>query len=106
MDLNYAMSYRITTLEIEQAAVRAERARMAAEHGDQIVRTDGLVRRALQALSGRRGARRSSAREAVSARQAAPVPAVATASADLAPVEPAMDDVRAGELVGCAPHAA
>ncbi|GAA4489145.1 hypothetical protein GCM10023171_29630 [Microbacterium panaciterrae] len=70
MDLNYAMSYRITTLEIEQAAIRAERARMAAEHGEQIVRRDGLLRRVLRGIAARGAARRSAGTARVARRAA------------------------------------
>ncbi len=102
MDLNYAMSYRITTLEIEQAAIRAERARMAAEHGDQIVRSEGLVRRALRAIAARRAASRTAA---APVRTPAQAPADQTPLAEVVP-EAAPADVPAGELVGCAPHTA
>ena len=113
MDLNPAMGYRITTLEIEQAAIRAERARMVAEHSEQIVRRDGLVRRMLRRVAGRWSA------EAVSGDAVAEVPTtapVAPASAASAPVpvrvpqpaadQPAADDARADELIGCSPRAA
>ena len=50
MELNYAMGYRITMLELEQAAIRAERARVLAENPDMIVRRDGMLRRALQRI--------------------------------------------------------
>ena len=115
MELNYAMSYRITTLEIEQAAIRAERARMAAEHPDMIVRRDGILRRVL---------RRPQNGRTVAAPATAPAPtpglaaaAVATAApvavpegriAELVPAASASagDHTRAGELVGCGTSAA
>lgn len=43
MDLNPYLAYRVSTVEIEEAARRAERARMAAENADQIVRRPGLL---------------------------------------------------------------
>ena len=54
MDLNTYMGYRVTEQEIAQAAVRAERARVAAEHRDQVVPRIGIVRRALTALTSHR----------------------------------------------------
>lgn len=122
MELNYAMSYRITTLEIEQAAIRAERARMAAEHADMIVRRDGFLRRMLGRLQGRRAevvpapapaqATTAPAEPAPASRaSASAVPAAATAPAPIAGPVPAAsvqteDDARASELVGCGSHAA
>ncbi|MGN8026593.1 hypothetical protein [Microbacterium sp. 22242] len=112
MDLNYAMSYRITTLELEQAAIRAERARVVAEHADMIVPRDGILRRVLRRLRARRAG--------VPAPVAGP-PATASVSAPPAPRRgdaaatpesvPAAsahteEGDRRGELVGCAPHAA
>ena len=116
MTMHPSMSYRITTLELEQAAVRAERARMAAEHADQIVRRDGILRRALRRLQNS-PATATAVRPAV---PAAPVPATATAVAEApvpaAPVaqlasatveaSTAAGTARDRELVGCAPHAA
>lgn len=108
MTMHPSMSYRITTLEIEQAAIRAERARIAAEHADQIVRRDGIVRRALRRLQNSRAT-------ATAVRPAVPATAVAEAPAPAAPVaELASATVEAStagaardrELVGCAPHAA
>ena len=127
MTMHPSMSYRITTLELEQAAVRAERARMAAEHADQIVRRDGILRRALRRLQNS-PATATAVRPAVPAAPVpatvtavaeAPVPAAATAVAEApipaAPVaqlaSPTVEASTAGaardrELVGCAPHAA
>lgn len=128
MTMHPAMSYRITTLEIEQAAIRAERARMAAEHADQIVHRDGILRRTLQRLQNRR----ATAAVVRAAAPAAPTNATGvsagalapTASAPVAPgvtapagplgafasatvgTESAADGARDRELVGCAPHAA
>ncbi|VXB48586.1 conserved hypothetical protein [Microbacterium sp. 8M] len=133
MTMHPSMSYRITTLEIEQAAVRAERARMMAEHADQIVRRDGILRRALRRLQASAGtsttARTASdapavpaaaARPAEPAQDAAPAapverpaaPAVASAAPLAEPAsasvatDRAADEVRDRELVGCASHAA
>ncbi len=116
MTMHPSMSYRITTLEIEQAAIRAERARIAAEHADQIVRRDGILRRALRRLQNSR-ATATAVRPAVPATAVAEAPAPATVSAPVpaAPVaELASATVEAStagaardrELVGCAPHAA
>jgi len=110
MTMHPSMSYRITTLELEQAAVRAERARMAAEHADQIVRRDGILRRALRRLQNS-PATATAVRPAV---PAAPVPATATAVAEAPVARLASATVEAStagaardrELVGCAPHAA
>ncbi|WP_295014080.1 hypothetical protein [uncultured Microbacterium sp.] len=107
MDLNPAMGYRITTLEIERAAVRAERARMAAEHADQLRPVDGRLRRALRALSARRT-------RATGAEVSVPVTTirsdVAAPASSAAPVARTAQDARVAsperELVGCAPHAA
>lgn len=120
MELNYAMSYRITTLEIEQAAIRAERARMAAEHADMIVRRDGFLRRMLGRLQARRAevvpapapAQAATAPVAPApASRATAVPAAATTPAPIAGLVSAAsvqteDDARASELVGCGSHAA
>ena len=116
MELNYAMSYRITTLEIEQAAIRAERARMAAEHPDMIVRRDGILRRVLRRpQNGRTVAAPATVPAPTPGRAAA---AVATAApvavpevgriAELVPASSASADdrARAGELVGCGTSAA
>ena len=106
MELNYAMSYRITTLEIEQAAIRAERARMAAEHADMIVRRDGFLRRMLSRLQGRR-AEVVPAPAAVTPVLAPAVTAPAPApAAQLAELVSASDETRDRELVGCVSHAA
>ncbi|SFR52881.1 hypothetical protein SAMN04488591_1762 [Microbacterium azadirachtae] len=127
MTMHPSMSYRITTLELEQAAVRAERARMAAEHADQIVRRDGILRRALRRLQNS-PATATAVRPAVPAAPvpatatavaeapvpAAPVPATATAVAEAPVAQLASATVEAStagaardrELVGCAPHAA
>lgn len=126
MTMHPSMSYRITTLELEQAAVRAERARMAAEHADQIVHRDGILRRALLRLRAGRIAPAAApvvpAAPAAAPGEAAPVVPAVTASA----AEPAVRvAVIAGpraerasaagapgadsddrELVDCAPHAA
>ena len=77
MDLHPSMSYRISTLEIEQAAIRAERARIAAEHADQIVRRDGILRRMFP--------RRQTGRAAKAAVETAAAPAVAPAAPAAAP---------------------
>jgi hypothetical protein len=128
MTMHPSMSYRITTLELEQAAVRAERARMAAEHADQIVRRDGILRRALRRLQISRAtataapravpatpASESPAPSTATAVAEAPAPAPASEPAPVAPVaqlaSATVDASRAGaardrELVGCAPHAA
>lgn len=126
MELNYAMSYRITTLEIEQAAIRAERARMAAEHADMIVRRDGFLRRTLGRLQARRTevvpaattpapavpatASPASAAPAPSPEPAAPSPELVPAApiAELVPAASAQaeEGARASELVGCGSHAA
>lgn len=112
MELNYAMSYRITTLEIEQAAVRAERARMAAERAEQLVPRDGFLRRMRRRLrSDRRvlvpaAPAEASVASAAIARPSTPAEATATASvSELVPATP-VEDARAGELVGCGSHAA
>lgn len=127
MTMHPSMSYRITTLEVEQAAIRAERARMMAEHADQIVRRDGILRRILRRLQVSAGASTTArpAPEALvvptavarpaepaqdAAAPAAPVerpaaPAAPLASATVA-TDPAADEVRDRELVGCASHAA
>jgi|GEM_PF-3457256 len=87
MDLNYAMShYRITTLELEQAAIRAERVRLAAEHADMIVRRDGALRRVLRRLQARRA-------EAT------------TVGAAEAPVAPAVSEAIVAEAAASAPMA-
>lgn len=54
MDLNTYMGYRVTEQELAQAAVRAERARVAAERPDQVVPRTGIVRRTLAAFAARR----------------------------------------------------
>ncbi|SDL60548.1 hypothetical protein [Microbacterium azadirachtae] len=108
MTMHPSMSYRITTLEIEQAAIRAERARIAAEHADQIVRRDGIVRRALRRLQNSR-ATATAVRPAVPATAVAeaPVPAAPVAELASATVEASTaGTARDRELVGCAPHAA
>ncbi|WP_336649171.1 hypothetical protein [Microbacterium sp. MMO-10] len=124
MDLHPSMSYRISTLEIEQAAIRAERARIAAEHADQIVRRDGILRRMFP--------RRQTGRVATAAVETAAAPTVAPAAVEtaaaptVAPAAPAAvpasaaapaiepaaqvasasDETRERELVGCVSHAA
>ena len=103
MDLHPSMSYRISTLEIEQAAIRAERARIAAEHADQIVHRDGILRRALRRLQGGRVARAAAGEPAA---PVAPASAATPAVAPAAPFAPATDETRERELVGCVPHAA
>lgn len=108
MDLHPSMSYRISTLEIEQAAIRAERARRAAEHADQIVHRDGILRRALHRLQARRvasGAAPATAAAAPATTAAAPrttaaVPATTPSAA------PSTEPGRDRELVGCAPRTA
>ena len=103
MELNYAMSYRITTLEIEQAAIRAERARMAAENADMIVHRDGILRRALRRLQ----TRRAEVAPASAAEASAVAPATqAVAPAQVAELAPASDETLDRELVGCVSHAA
>ncbi|MCE4026743.1 hypothetical protein LXM50_12265 [Microbacterium sp. Au-Mic1] len=109
MELNYAMSYRITTLELEQAAIRAERARMAAENADLIVRRDGILRRALRRLQARRAAVVPA--PAVETREAETAVATPAASAvapttQIAELVSASDETRDRELVGCVSHAA
>lgn len=120
MELNYAMGYRITMLELEQAAIRAERARVLAENPDMIVRREGMLRRALRRIWTRRAdavpaapaalevpGLEAAASGAASAEVLAidtPVAVIDLASA--APMESAVEEARAGELVGCTPHAA
>ncbi|MBS1697787.1 MAG: hypothetical protein JST25_05210 [Actinobacteria bacterium] len=114
MDLHPSMSYRISTLEIEQAAIRAERARRAAEHADQIVRRDGILGRLRNRLQMRRVASAPAAAETAAApafvAPAAAAPAaVAPAAAPSArgfEAAPSADPAHDRELVGCAPHAA
>ncbi|WP_251448198.1 hypothetical protein [Microbacterium sp. USTB-Y] len=117
MDLHPSMSYRISTLEIEQAAIRAERARIAAEHADQIVRRDGILRRMFpRRQTGRAATAAAPAVEtaAVPASAAAPAiapaatpaPAAAPAVEPAAQVASASDETRERELVGCVSHAA
>lgn len=99
MTMHPSMSYRITTLELEQAAVRAERARMAAEHADQIVRRDGILRRALRRLQNSPATATAVAEAPV---PAAPVAQLASPTVEASTAGAARDR----ELVGCAPHAA
>lgn len=131
MDLHPSMSYRISTLEIEQAAIRAERARIAAEHADQIVRRDGILRRMFPRRQTGRAATaavETAAVETAAAPTVAPAapaaaPTVATAAVETAAapavapaaapaIEPAAqvasapDETRERELVGCVSHAA
>nr|MBS1901288.1 hypothetical protein [Actinomycetota bacterium] len=125
MDLHPSMSYRISTLEIEQAAIRAERARIAAEHADQIVRRDGILRRMFpRRQTGRvaTAAVETAAAPAIepaatpapaaaptvapAAPAAVPAPAAAPAIEPAAQVASASDETRERELVGCVSHAA
>lgn len=111
------MSYRISTLEIEQAAIRAERARIAAEHADQIVRRDGILRRMFPRRQTGRVATAAvetaaaptvapAAPAATPAPAAVPAPAAAPAIEPAAQVASAPDETRERELVGCVSHAA
>ncbi|WP_336629179.1 MULTISPECIES: hypothetical protein [unclassified Microbacterium] len=108
MDLHPSMSYRISTLEIEQAAIRAERARIAAEHADQIVRRDGILRRMFPRRQTGRAATAAVATAAAPAVETAAVPASAAAPAiePAAQLASASDETRERELVGCVSHAA
>ncbi|MBS1895841.1 MAG: hypothetical protein JSS88_00400 [Actinobacteria bacterium] len=112
MDLHPSMSYRISTLEIEQAAIRAERARIAAEHADQIVRRDGILRRMFPRRQTGRAATATVAPAAPAAPAANPAPAAVPAHAAAPAIEPAAqvasapDETRERELVGCVSHAA
>lgn len=45
------LSYRVTTLELEQVAAAAERRRMISENPERIIRRAGIVRRMLDALA-------------------------------------------------------
>ncbi|MDQ4215023.1 hypothetical protein [Microbacterium capsulatum] len=106
MDLHPALSYRVSTLELEEAAVRAERARMAAEHPDQFVRRDGVIRRALRALAARRTVRTTAAVPAAPAREAATPGAADAAPVRLVVAAAEAEPAAERELVGCTPHAA
>ncbi len=45
------LSYRVTTLELEQVAAAAERRRMISENPERLIRRAGIVRRMLDALA-------------------------------------------------------
>lgn len=56
MDLTTYLTYRTGELEIAQAALRAERARVAAERPEQVVPHVGILRRAARAITARSAA--------------------------------------------------
>lgn len=93
MDVHPYLSYRVTTLEIEEAARRAERARMAAEHADQILTTERFGTRLRRWLSRDSAVRRPATQEAAPAAPVSPRASAvrAASSASARPAAPASD---------------
>ncbi|MFE2771065.1 hypothetical protein [Microbacterium resistens] len=90
MDVHPYLSYRVTTLEIEEAARRAERARMAAEHADQILTTERFGTRLRRWLGRDFAVRRPAGREAAPGAPVSPR-ASAVRAASSRPAAPASD---------------
>ncbi|MDA4894124.1 MULTISPECIES: hypothetical protein [unclassified Microbacterium] len=90
MDVHPYLSYRVTTLEIEEAARRAERARMAAEHADQILTTERFGTRLRRWLGRDSAVRRPAGREAAPGAPVSPR-ASAVRAASSRPAAPASD---------------